>query len=60
MQWDHLPGALKLGSISTDFRGSSRQKILDEIAKCELVCANCHTIRTFGRAGWGNWVVSGG
>ena len=53
MQWDHLPGSLKLGNISTDFRGRSRQEILNEIAKCELVCANCHAIRTFERAGWG-------
>jgi hypothetical protein len=52
MQWDHLPGRLKLGNISTDFRGRSRQDILDEIAKCELVCANCHALRTAERAGW--------
>ena len=58
MQWDHLPGALKLGNISTDVRGRSREEILDEIAKCELVCANCHAIRTFRRAGWGSWSVS--
>lgn len=55
MQWDHLPGNAKLGNISTDFRGRSRQEVLDEIAKCELVCANCHAIRTFQRAGWGGW-----
>jgi len=53
MQWDHLPGSLKLGNISTVLRGRSRQEILDEIAKCELVCTNCHAIRTFERAGWG-------
>jgi hypothetical protein len=53
MQWDHLPGFPKLGNISTDFRWRSRQEILDEIAKCELVCANCHAIRTYERAGWG-------
>jgi hypothetical protein len=51
MQWDHLPGNLKLGNISTDLRGRSRQEILDEIAKCELVCANCHAIRTFNALG---------
>jgi hypothetical protein len=55
MQWDHVPGAPKLGNMSTDFRGRSREEILDEIAKCELVCANCHAIRTFDRAGWGGW-----
>jgi hypothetical protein len=58
MQWDHVPGAPKLGNISTDFRGRSREEILAEIAKCELVCANCHAIRTFERAGWGGWLAS--
>lgn len=23
------------------------QTILDEIAKCDLVCSNCHRLRTF-------------
>lgn len=55
MQWDHVPGTLKLGNVSTDFNGRSREEVLDEVAKCELVCANCHAIRTFARAGWGDW-----
>ena len=53
MQWDHLPGVPKLGNISTDMSRRSRDEVLEEIAKCELVCANCHAIRTFARAGWG-------
>lgn len=52
MQWDHLPGFHKLGDISEAFWGRSREEVLAEIAKCELVCANCHTIRTFERSGW--------
>ena len=52
MQWDHLPGTEKLGNISTGLRWRSRPEILEEIAKCELVCANCHAIRTFERSGW--------
>jgi hypothetical protein len=51
LQWDHLPGHPKLGDVSTLYR-LSRQEVLEEIAKCELVCANCHAIRTFERAGW--------
>jgi len=52
MQWDHLPGFDKIGDISGSWTGRSEQEILDEIAKCELVCTNCHTIRTFRRNGW--------
>ena len=51
MQWDHLPGRSKRGDISA-LSGVTRAEILEEIAKCELVCANCHVIRTFTRAGW--------
>ena len=46
MEWDHLPGAEKLGTISAAMRGRSVQAILDEIGKCDLVCAVCHAIRT--------------
>lgn len=57
MQWDHLPGSEKLGDISGSWTGRSEQLILAEIAKCELVCTNCHAIRTFQRNGWGPWAV---
>jgi hypothetical protein len=52
MQWDHRPGFEKLGDISVDFWGKSRDEVLAEIAKCDLVCAKCHAIRTFERSGW--------
>lgn len=52
MQWDHLPGFEKLGDISAAFWGRTREEVLAEIAKCDLVCTNCHTIRTFERNGW--------
>lgn len=56
MQWDHLPGFEKIGNIS-ELWGRHEDEILREIAKCELVCANCHAIRTFRRGGWGQWSV---
>lgn len=50
MQWDHLPGTLKLGDISS-LIGLPRERVLAELAKCELVCANCHAARTYRRSG---------
>jgi hypothetical protein len=49
MQWDHLPGAAKLDEVSNLVRRHCRKLILEEIAKCELVCANCHAIRSYER-----------
>ena len=57
MQWDHLPQFDKVGDFSRSWTGYSEEEILAEIAKCELVCTNCHTIRTFKRNGWGAWAL---
>jgi hypothetical protein len=46
MQWDHPPGTKKVAPVSALYRGK-RARVLAEIAKCELVCANCHAIRTY-------------
>lgn len=50
MHWDHLPGHAKFADISVMVTRFSRAMILDELAKCELVCANCHVLRTVARA----------
>ena len=50
MHWDHLPGHLKVGEISAMVGNRSREIVLDELKKCELVCANCHVMRTVVRA----------
>jgi hypothetical protein len=51
MQWDHLPGAEKLDCLGNLVRRHNRARLLAEIAKCELVCANCHALRTLSRHG---------
>lgn len=49
MDFDHVRGE-KLGDIGDMVgRGTSVANILAEIAKCELVCSNCHRERTFRR-----------
>ena len=54
MQWDHRIGTEKLFEISAGFAQWTREAVLDEIAKCDLVCTNCHIVRTFTRAEWGH------
>ena len=50
MQFDHLPGFVKRNAVAVlSSEGVSIQTLKDEIAKCELVCANCHAIRTHER-----------
>jgi hypothetical protein len=50
MEWDHLPGLPKVAEVSTIVaRTRSRRRVLEEIEKCDLVCANCHAVRTFNR-----------
>jgi hypothetical protein len=49
MQYDHIGGD-KEGDISNAVnQGWGKTRILEEIAKCELVCANCHATRTHMR-----------
>jgi hypothetical protein len=49
MQWDHLPGSDKVAELSTLFRKGRKRAFLRELAKCELVCSNCHAVRSFER-----------
>ena len=48
MDFDHVRGE-KLTQIS-DMWSWGRDRVLEEIAKCELVCANCHRVRTISRS----------
>lgn len=52
MQFDHRPEEEKVADISKLVRGGSWKKLVDEIAKCDVVCANCHIMRTATRGNW--------
>lgn len=45
MDFDHCKGEAKVKDVSRMFHWA-QDKILAEIAKCELVCSNCHRDRT--------------
>jgi NAD-dependent dihydropyrimidine dehydrogenase PreA subunit len=50
MDFDHRPNTIKLFDVSNP-KTTNREKIQAEIDKCDLVCANCHRIRTYNRLG---------
>lgn len=48
MDFDHLDPTQKEFDLSNG-AGYSLKRILAEIAKCEVVCSNCHRKRTYSR-----------
>jgi hypothetical protein len=51
LEFDHVTE--KIASISSLVADTATQDSVDvEIARCEVVCANCHRRRTARRAGW--------
>lgn len=44
--FDHIDADTKSGAVSTFLTKGTYEDFLAEIAKCEVVCANCHRIRT--------------
>lgn len=49
MDFDHLDGTLKENGINFLSNTGRIGAVKKEIAKCEVVCANCHRIRTHQR-----------
>ena len=48
MQFDHISSDKEF-DISSKIGHVSMERLLIEIAKCEIVCANCHAVRTYAR-----------
>ena len=49
LEFDHLPGTEKLGSPGNLVRRYGWPTVQAEMDKCEVVCANCHSIRSYER-----------
>ena len=49
MEFDHREPEKKLDAVATLAGKSTWLRVESEIAKCDLVCANCHRTRTWNR-----------
>lgn len=47
--FDHLPGAEKSAEVAKLLTKGTMAELEAEVAKCEVVCSNCHRIRTRSR-----------
>jgi hypothetical protein len=56
LEFDHRSD--KIFNISKGIRDHSWASVLDEIAKCDVVCANCHRRRTARRGRFARAVVA--
>lgn len=53
LELDHIDPSTKLFNISQAVKhGYSWQDVLNEIKKCQILCANCHKKRTAQQFGW--------
>ena len=53
LEFDHLDPSKKSFGIAQGIHGIlSWPKLLAEIEKCQILCANCHKIRTAEQQGW--------
>lgn len=55
LEFDHRDPEEKVFNVANMMRAWSWKNILREIEKCEVVCANCHRIRTY--ITFGRWRI---
>jgi len=55
LEFDHLPGSIKVATVGSMAGSGSKDGLSgamwDELLKCDVVCSNCHAIRTHNRLG---------
>lgn len=49
LDFDHREGTEKISDVSKIAASLRRDMVMEEIKKCDVVCANCHRVRTFKR-----------
>lgn len=60
LDFDHIdPASKNFGIARAISNGCAWNKILLEIEKCRILCANCHRIRTAKQYNWRKWRLGG-
>lgn len=57
MDLDHRDPSTKEFEIQKLVMNNNKPKLLIELEKCDVVCANCHRMRTARRANWVDRIV---
>jgi hypothetical protein len=52
LDFDHRVRKEKFKGVSQMVHRHSMERIWAEVAKCDVVCRNCHALRTFEQMGW--------
>lgn len=52
LEFDHVRGEKIINISNAVGHGWGREKILAEIEKCDVRCANCHRRKTHSRSNW--------
>jgi hypothetical protein len=50
LEFDHVRGEKEFPISSFAARGWDR--VLSELSKCDVVCANCHNVRSWNKGQW--------
>lgn len=52
LEFDHIDRTTKTASVSELLHTQSMERVLLEVAKCQVLCANCHRRKTAKQLGW--------
>lgn len=52
LQFDHIDPSTKKFNLGDAARNQGRLKVIEEMEKCVLLCANCHALRTAKQFNW--------
>lgn len=52
LELDHLDPTEKTSNVSDLMNRSRMELLMEELAKCQVMCANCHRKKTAKQFGW--------